>query len=112
MESAVQSLKTEISELHKIIKQQSEKITYNETIMAHLVTCFHSGNGSTHPATDSSDDEDEDDDDDDDKEEEEDSDEDKLCINSSYEKRLDYLEQFVFNLEKKILELEKRQPNL
>jgi hypothetical protein len=120
MESVMQNMQSEIAELHKIIKQQSEKITYNETMMAHLVTYVHS----THVAAtakptadedaDSSDDDvlSEDEEEDDEEDDDEDDEDANLCVNPGYETRLGDLERFVLNLEQKILELEKRQQKL
>lgn len=113
MESVMQNMLTEISELHKIIKQQSEKITYNETMMAHLVTYVHSTHAAA--AAKTADDAESSDDDDilsDEEEDDEDDEDANLCVNSGYETRLGDLERFVLNLEKKILELEKRQQKL
>ena len=98
--STIQLMQNEITALHKIVKQQSEKIMYNETIMAQLV------NHVQYSRTQSSDDEDDEEDDEDDDENECDK---NNCVNRGYESRLDDLEKFVLNLEKKILELEKRQ---
>jgi hypothetical protein len=117
MESVMQNMQSEIAELHKIIKQQSEKITYNETMMAHLVTYVHSTHvASTAKPTADEDAESSDDDvlsDDEEEEDDEEDDEDtNLCVNPGYETRLGDLERFVLNLEQKILELEKRQQKL
>ena len=98
--STIQLMQKEITALHKIVKQQSEKIMYNETIMAQLV------NHVQYSRPQSSDDEDDEEDDEDDDENECDK---NNCGNRGYESRLDDLEKFVLNLEKKILELEKRQ---
>ena len=97
--STIQLMQNEITALHKIVKQQSEKIMYNETIMAQLVNHVQYSRPQS-----SDDDDDEEDDEDDDAECDKNN-----CVNRGYESRLDDLEKFVLNLEKKILELEKRQ---
>lgn len=108
--STIQLMQNEITALHKIVKQQTEKIMYNETIMAQLVNHVQY---SRTQSSDDEEDEDDDEDDDDEEDDEEDDDENECdknnCVNRGYESRLDDLEKFVLNLEKKILELEKRQ---
>ena len=105
--STIQLMQNEITALHKIVKQQTEKIMYNETIMAQLVNHVQY---SRPQSSDDDDDEEEDDEDDDDEEDDDENECDKNnCVNRGYESRLDDLEKFVLNLEKKILELEKRQ---
>jgi hypothetical protein len=109
--STIQLMQKEITELHKIVKQQTEKIMYNETIMAQLVN--HVQYSRTQSSDDDEDYEDEDEEDEEDEEDDDDDDDyecDKNnCVNRRYESRLDDLEKFVLNLEQKILELEKRQ---
>jgi hypothetical protein len=101
--SSLQDLQNEITELHKIVKQQSEKIIFNETMMARLVNHLHSSSAI------SGDDDDDDEDDEDEEDEDDDTCDKNNCVNSGYESRLDDLEKFVLNLEQKILEMEKRQ---
>ena len=123
--TSLQSLQTEIVELRIIVKDQTEQLKRNETMIAQLVNTLHGSDVSptfvkntandyfdkedddeyysNEESDDDDDDEDEDDDDDD-----EDDDEENELRNYSYEKRLDYLEKFVFELEQKFTEMEKR----
>jgi hypothetical protein len=120
--TSLQSLQTEIVELRIIVKDQTEQLKRNETMIAQLVNTLHGSDVSPtfgkntvndyfdkedddeYYSNEESDDDDEDVDDDDDN----DDDEENELRNYSYEKRLDYLEKFVFELEQKFTEMEKR----